>query len=597
MIYCKNFNKYVTVFFFVPLIVLLSNELLSMKRNIKNLQIKHFDLIVIGGGISGACLAWDAISRGLSVALIEKGDFGAATSSASSKILHGGIRYLQQANFFKVRESAMERCYFQILAPHLTYYVPFIIPSENSFLRGKMALRMAMLMYKIISLGGNRKIKDPTKKVPMSSILNKSEVLKRVPELNKADHKVTGGILLYESHMFNSERMTLAFLRSADRKGADIANYVKVESFIEGENTIKGLVVRDLHSNDTFAIRGSIVANATGPWITAVNNLLRQKKLKTVISDLSKGIHIVTRQLFENYALGVITTKRNQALLTRGGRHIFVIPWRGHSLIGTSYSAFKTNPDTLSITEEEILEFINDINVAIPGIRLGKDDVMYTFGGLYPMTDNQMEDNVYQGISNYQIIDHKRRDDIEGLVSVLCAKYTTARKLAEKSVDLISKKLGKNISPCTTFSTPLFGGDIQDIKEYVMSKKREYASFLSEQAIEHLIRNYGTGIDEIISLFKENPDYFSRISAGHEVTKAEVAYAALEEMALHLGDVIFRRTGLGTLGYPGNECIMKCAEIMGRIHKWDNPTMVYEIEKTNSLFNNMFIKGKAFMHQ
>jgi glycerol-3-phosphate dehydrogenase len=568
-----------------------------MNRNIQNLQNKYFDLIVIGGGISGACLAWDAVSRGLSVALVEKGDFGAATSSASSKILHGGIRYLQHANFLKVRESAMERCYFQILAPHLTYYVPFIIPSAKSLLRGKTALRMAMLMYDLLSLGGNGKIKDPLKKVPISSLLNKSEVLRRVPGLNAADHEVTGGILLYESHMFNSERMTLAFLRSADRKGADIANYVKVESFIEGGNKIEGLMIRDLQSNGTFAVRGSIVANATGPWITEVNNLVRQKKLKNVISDLSKGIHIVTRQLFENYALGVITTKRNQALLTRGGRHIFVIPWRSHSLIGTSYSAFKTNPDDLSITEEEIQEFIHDINNAIPGIKLGKEDIMYAFGGLYPLTDNQMEDNVYQGISNYQIIDHKRRDDIEGLVSVLCAKYTTARKLAEKSIDLICKKLGGNFAACTTFSTPLFGGDIKDTKEYVTSKKKEYACFLSEDTIEHLIRNYGTGIDEIVSLFKEKPEYFSMISDGQEVIKAEIAYAVSEEMALHLGDVIFRRTGLGTLGHPGNECIMKCAEIMGRIHKWDKQTMANEIDKTNAIFKNMCIKGQAFMYQ
>ena len=214
-----------------------------MKRILSQLEEKTFDLIIIGGGITGACLTWDAVNRGLSVALIEKGDFGAATSSASSKLLHGGIRYLQQGRIDKVRESALERVFYQRIAPHLSHYVPFVVPAYTSFSKGKLLLRIGMLLYQMICLGQNRWLRDSSKKVPGWKMLNKEQLLQYIPGFDS--NYTTGAALFQESHMYSSERMTLAFISSSIRKGAVAANYVCADKFILANNRVGGIKATD----------------------------------------------------------------------------------------------------------------------------------------------------------------------------------------------------------------------------------------------------------------------------------------------------------------------------------------------------------------
>lgn len=563
-----------------------------MKRNLQELKDKKFDLIIVGGGITGACLAADAAMRGLSVALIEKGDFGGATSSASSKLLHGGIRYLQQFNFSKVYESAKERIYFQQLAPHLTNYVPFIIPTYDSFTKGKLVMQMALRLYEIICMGQNTILNDVSKRVPPSRILSRQDVIKAVPDL-KSDN-ITGGVVFYESHMYSSERVTLGFVDTAQSHGAATANYLEVESFLGAEQgCVRGVRAKSLLNGERVDIQAELVINATGPWIPALNNQIGKtnaggKKVEGVVNAFSKGAHIITRQLSQGYAVALPTKKQNQAVVNRGGRHVFIIPWRGFSLIGTTYRPYKGNLNDVSATENDINEMISDINSAlVPDMGaevLQRSDVLHAFAGIYPLIDDVINTNVYQGTGKYQIVDHAKIDKLEGLVSVFGAKFTTARLLAEKALDQIVKRFDKKLEGCKTRSSRLSSGKIEDILAYRNEQISKYGSLLSEPVINNLVTNYGSNIHMVIDLIKEDKQLSDELVPGRLTIAAEIIYSVRHEMACYLEDFIFRRTGLGTLGNPGEDVLRYCARLMGQELGWDQVRIDNEVQQTLGRF-------------
>ncbi len=551
-----------------------------MNRNLSELQNKAFDLVIIGGGITGACLAADAAMRGLSVALVEKGDFGAATSSASSKLLHGGIRYLQQLNFAKVRESAKERVYFQQLAPHLTYYIPFIIPTYTSFSKGKLVMKTAMMLYEFICTGQDSVLRDGSKKVPASHFLSRQDVKKVVPGLQSEE--ITGGVVFYESHMYSSERMTLGFVETAQQHGASVANYLEVQSFLGADKgRVQGVQVKDRLSGESFEIQASLVLNAAGPWIPMLNKNIGGAG---VVNAFSKGAHIITRQLTQGHAVAMPTRKQNQAVINRGGRHVFIIPWRGYSLIGTTYGPYEGDLDDVCATESDIAEMISDINSAMGSEVLHSDDVLHAFAGIYPLIDDVINTNVYQGTGKYQVVDHAEHDNLAGLVSVFGAKFTTARLLAEKALDEIVKKHGarfdKKLTRCQTRSASLAAGNIDDMQAFRDEQVSRYSAVLSASVINNLVTNYGTDIQHISGLFEEDASLAEELVVGSTIIAAEVVYAARHEMACHLDDFVFRRTGLGTLGNPGDEVLRHCAGLMGQELGWDQLRVDEEIQQT-----------------
>jgi glycerol-3-phosphate dehydrogenase len=551
-----------------------------MKRNLSEFRNNIFDLVIIGGGITGACMAADAAMRGLSVALVEKGDFGAATSSASSKLLHGGIRYLQQLNLAKVRESAKERVYFQQLAPHLTNYIPFIIPTYSSFNKGKLVMKAGMTLYEILCAGQNRILSDPSKKVPASHYLSKDDVKKVVNELKSDD--LTGGFVFYESHMYNSERMTLEFVETAQQYGASVANYLEVESFLGADKgCIRGVQVRDQLNEEGFDIQASLVVNAAGPWIPVLNSSIGgAKAVEGVVNAFSKGAHIITRQLTRGYAVALPTRKQNQAVINRGGRHVFIIPWRGYSLIGTTYGPYKGDLDNVHATESDVDEMITDINSAMGSEVLHRDDVLHAYAGIYPLIDDFINTSVYQGTGKYQIIDHSVTDDLDGLVSVFGAKFTTARLLAEKALDKVVPRFNKKLERCKTRSSRLASGNIEDMQSFREVQNTRYGSMLPEPIINNLVTNYGTNIHSIIMLIEADASLADELVPGRQVVAAEIIYSVRYEMACHLDDFVFRRTGLGTLGNPGEEILHHCAMLMGQELDWDHDRIEKEVLQT-----------------
>lgn len=553
-----------------------------MRRNLSKLSEKEYDLLVIGGGINGVCTAWDAALRGLSVALVEKGDFGEATSSATLRIVHGGLRYLQHLDFRRMRESIRERMILMRIAPHLVHRLPFLIPTYGHLRRGPEAMAAAMLINDFLSHDRNENA-DAEKFIPRGRLISAYRCSRTLPGLDSRG--LTGGAIFYDAQMYNSERLTLSFARSAAKAGADLANYVEVVKFHLSGRRVDCARVRNLLTGDEFDVRAKMFANITGPWSDTVLGLLRyQPPERTVVR--SKGIQIVAPLLCKNYAFSIPSRQRDaEAVLSRGTRLLFVTPWRGRSLIGTTDTVYRGDPDDFSITEKDIADFIAEINAGYPGANLKREDVTFWYGGLRPITEKCVEANVSKAARKYEITDHARLDRIQGLISVVGVKYTTCRLLAEKVVDLVFQKLGYRKPPRTlTRRMPVFGGRIGQFRHLLRLAIHEKPSGLGEQVTEHLVCSYGSQFRRIVRYVEREPALSELLPGTSEILKAEVVHAVREEMALRLKDVVMRRTDLGSLGHPGDEALQACADVMAAELGWDDARKRDEISEAKRLF-------------
>lgn len=547
-----------------------------MRRDLKGLTAKTYDLLILGGGINGLATAWDAALRGLKVALVEKGDFGAETSSATLKIVHGGLRYLQHLDFIRSRESIRERSTMLRIAPHLVEPFPFIVPTYGHLMKGKEFMTTGLVMNEAVGLDRNRQLRDPARRIPCGRVLSRKEVLDRVTGVK--EQGLTGGVMLYDAQMYNSERLTLSFALSAAARGAHLANYVEAVGLLREGGRVTGAKVRDRESGSEFDIRARLVANMTGPWSDILLGLLeRPDPPRSVLR--SKGIQIVAPSLTGHVGLAVASKYRDpDALFSRGARHYFITPWRGVSLIGTTDTVYEGDPDEFRITAADIRDFVAEINEAFPAAKLKPEQVPFAFGGLRPITEQNLQKGS-QAARKYEINDHARDLKIEGLISVIGVKYTTCRFLAEKVVDLVYHKLGWSLPACATESTPLVGGRIDRFDEFLKDAAGKAPAALGESVARHLVRSYGSEYESLLE------DGGAELLPGSsEVLKAEVLRAVREECALHLADVVFRRTDLGTKGHPGRDALHACADLMGRELNWNAAAKKRELEAVEKRF-------------
>jgi glycerol-3-phosphate dehydrogenase len=296
-----------------------------------------------------------------------------------------------------------------------------------------------------------------------------------------------------------------------------------------------------------------------------VNALAGIGHLTHDVRHFSKGVHVVTRQILPNAAVALRTRRQTAAILTRGGRHVFVIPWRGRSLIGTTSTPFEGTLDEVAPSGRDVEDLLADVNAAMPAARLTSRDVCYSFAGLYPLTDSVARPEVYQGTGAYQIVDHAR--DVDGLVTVLGAKYTTARQVAERATDLALRKLGLAARPCRTRVVRLVGGEIDDMPAWTRQMIAAHPD-VPASSIGHLVRSYGTELEAVVDTTLEGRSLCAPLAADRDNLEAEVVFAARHEMAVHLEDVLFRRTGLATIGHPGHAGIRRAAVLMGSVLGW-----------------------------
>jgi glycerol-3-phosphate dehydrogenase len=318
--------------------------------------------------------------------------------------------------------------------------------------------------------------------------------------------------------------------------------------------------------------------------LPGLNSKLEGLKLIRRNTGFSKGVHLVTRQIEDHFALAVSSGKKTEGLVSRGGRHFFVIPWRHRSLIGTTNVPFTGAPEDVKVTAKDLTDFIRDINATFAGLNLQKSDIHFAFAGLYPLISEEIKPDTYQGTGEYQLVDHFVQDGVEGIVSVLGAKYTTARALAERAVDMLVVKLGLPGRKCVTGSEPLFEGRISDMKDFLARKKKEYQDILAPEDVEELIKSHGSEIDTVVRHLQRHPSFMEKISPERETFAGEIDYAVREEMACTLADVVFRRTGLGTIGHPGDKALNRLAQMMGDILAWDRQKTDEEIERVNEKY-------------
>ena len=536
-----------------------------MKRFIETHNGKAYDMIVIGGGISGAAVAYEAASRGYSVALVEKGDFGAGTSAATSKLIHGGLRYLANFELGLVRESLKERKTLENIAPNFVNPLPFLVPLHKTGVRNKWILEPGMIIYDMLSYDKGFTW-DKSKRLPWHRLLSREEALGMEPIIQAED--LTGAILYYDCANLNPERLTLAFVKSAVKHGADVANYTRAEDFIHEAGAIGGVVARDLLNDKTTNLRGKWVINCGGPWADILLGVARGKAGSGHIRR-SEGIHLVTRKI----------TNASAAVggLTPSGRPCNLIPWRGHTLIGTTDREYVGNPDQYCVTREKIEEYIGEVNAAFGDPGLVKyEEIVYAYGGLRPLVDDQTKD-VYKSSRKYEIFDHAN-EGMPGLVTVEGGKYTTSRNLAEHVLMTITKQWAQQ--RCATGSVsakkPLAGCEIRDMAAFLSSAKTKNRDF-DETGLDYLARMYGTELDRLLSLARSEKPLAERLNADGEMP-AQAVYAIRNEMAQTLTDILIRRTGLGTLGYPGNAVVEQIAQIAARELQWNQARLDRELE-------------------
>ena len=570
---------------------------------------REYDLLVIGGGIYGVCAAWDAALRGLSVALVEKGDLGHGTSSNSLRVIHGGLRYLQHGDLRRLRQSIQERKIFMRIAPHLVHPLPFFIPTYGHAMRGKELLKLALLINDIVGFDRNS-LKVSDKYLPPGRVISREECLRMFPGIDATN--LTGGGIVYDCQMFSSERLILSFAHSASRVGAQIANYLEVCGILSEGGRLSGVRARDVLGGNEIEIRARTVVNSSGPWSERVLGLWDGRSPKAKVR-LSKAFNIlVDRQLVQRYGVGIYTKssfKDEDALLSKGSRLLFMTPWHNQTLIGTVHLPYDCDPDQCRVTENEIQAFIEEINEAYPAAALKRQDVCFTYGGLLPMA-NHGKGGV-QLLKRYRILDHATEDGIAGLVSVMGVKLTEARHVAEKTIDLIFAKLGYTSPKSRTANTPLYGGDIPVFSAFLSQEVQRIPQQGSTDAFRRLIHLYGSAYPEVLKYLENttkpnachSSDSYSlscrerqrSAEASHvnssshacnsSLTAAEVRYSVREEMAQKLTDVVFRRTSLGLAGNRGDVALDASAAIMSRELGWDDLRSRREVDEVKMVFS------------
>jgi glycerol-3-phosphate dehydrogenase len=552
-----------------------------MQRDLSRLAGNTYDLCVVGGGIYGACVAWDATLRGLSVALVEKGDFASATSANSLKTIHGGFRYLQHADFGRMREAIGERRNLMLIAPHLVHPLPVLIPTYRHWMQNKSLLSLALKVNDLVAFDRNRR-SHPDKRIPRGHLISRRDVLDIAPGIE--DQHLTGGMVFYDAQVYNSERLVLSFIKAAARRGADVANYAEAVGFLRQGDRAGGVEVVDSLTGDSFPVRARAVVNTCGPWTNRILSLVSGRPGPPAV-PFAKAINLATRPLFSQYAVGVPGKDRYRdadAVVSKGNRLFFVAPWRGRSLVGTAYLPFEGDPDSFHVTEEDVAGFLEQVNHALPAAGLTMDDVSLVHGGLVLGSGDEATAGDVQRGKRSQIIDHGPHG-LKGVVSVVGVKYTTARSLAEKVVDQVFLALGKGAPKPQTATMPVYGGDIPGFEAFLQAETRKMPALVDQAAAERLLRNYGSAYGQVLQYLEAGPpdgqDAVGVSLRELAVWEAEVRHGVREEMARKLADVVFRRTEMGSAGHPGEYLLQACARTMSVELGWDSGRMAQEIRE------------------
>lgn len=541
---------------------------LSSRPSIDSLTNTTFDLAVIGGGITGAGVAQDAASRGLRVVVFEKSDFASGTSSKSTKLIHGGLRYLKNGQVSVVRESLKERQLQMQLAPHMVWSVPFVVPTYRGRFFKNLTLGIGLWVYDLLAGLRNRRFHKR---------INAREVLASCPGIRAEG--LTGGFL-YEDCRTDDARHTLDVLKSASENGATLVNYASVVGVVRGPvyNNIRGLMIsmRDVHGNwsKPFAVKAQSVVNATGVWTAAVGTTCGIAS-KTVVVP-AKGIHITVAKATLPIKSAMIVPSVHDS------RFCFAVPWYDSVVIGTTDTEYNGSLDEVRAEADEIQYVLDAVNALFPEAKLTVDKITGSFAGLRPLIKDPTKDSTADLSRG-----HSLEVSPDGLISIAGGKLTTYRPMAESVVDVVCARLtaaGFNgtIGPKVTHQIRLGGWKLQDNVPVAILALREQALRLGldRDTAEYLPTAYGNRTREIVDLVAGQGRLAEKVSPTHPYIMAQVVYAVKNEGALTVDDVLSRRIRLSiTDAKAARAAAGKVAQVMGDIFGWDATVQAAQVQQ------------------
>jgi glycerol-3-phosphate dehydrogenase len=511
-----------------------------MKRDFNRLKEENFDLIVVGGGIIGAGIARDASLRGLHTLLVEKEDFAYGTTSRSTRLIHGGLRYLRTMQFKLVRHDLIERKILLRIAPHLVHELKFVIPALRSEPFYRYTLHLGLTLYDIMATGYT---------VHRWRHLSQKETLRQEPGLAKIEG-LTGSFLYYDCQAEFMERLCVENVLSAADKGACILNHATATELLMEGDKVSGITIRDTLTGDDYTANGRMVINAGGHWADLVWQefyVINKDKLRR-----TKGIHLFTKKVSEN-AL-VLFAKSD-------GRLFFVVPWGNYSLIGTTDTDYTGDPDAVYATASDVKYLVTEMRHYFP--QFSEQDVYYAMAGLRPLvaSENKAASNTSRA---HKLVDHELENGIKGFITVLGGKITAYRGIAEEVTDLVCKKFKKH-APCTTTHTPLQGLPMvqnQDIEKAAQQYN------LPLETVKYLVDVYGARFSRVLDYVRDDKRLGKPICDGGPDIIAQIQYSIDEESAMTLSDFLLRRTNIGWTPMQGRDAVDAVASEMGLLLGW-----------------------------
>jgi glycerol-3-phosphate dehydrogenase len=498
-----------------------------MRRDLTRLSGSTFDLLVVGAGIHGVCAAWDAALRGLSVAIVDQDDFGAATSANSLRIIHGGLRYLARGELGRMTESVRERSTLLRIAPGLTAPLPVLVPTYGAGSQSRAAFRVALGLNDLLSSYRNRGL-DPARRIPAGRLVSRDQCLRLFPAVHSSG--LTGGALWFDAQMLHPERLTFSFVRAATKQGAVAANYLRVDQLRTRERSVVGARVTDRLTGSGFDIQSRAVLVAAGPWTHEVvaNTINNGPAAPRPRRAFAMNV-VLTRRLAE-VAVGVrSSTARCDDPICGGGRFIFMAPQGGSTVLGTWYAP-EGQGDAETLRERGVRALLDEFNVACPGLGLSLTDVARCQWGWLPLKSGWEPGRPDTLAERARVIDHGRSHGIRHLHSLEGVKYTTARRVAEQTVNQIMADLGRAVGSCRT-------------AEIAVASELEPVTL-----------------------------------AAPGRTAEATLQAVREEMAVKLSDVVFRRTSLGSVPAPERTALEEAARAAGAELGWDATRREAEIQ-------------------
>jgi glycerol-3-phosphate dehydrogenase len=519
-----------------------------MKRDFDAIAREKFDLIVIGGGIIGTGIARDASLRGIKTLLLEKEDFGYGTTSRSSRLIHGGLRYLRLFEFHLVQQDLHEREVLLKIAPHLVHPFPFIIPITSLYYR--VALSVGVRLYDVMASG---------KSMPFHQHLSRREALDMEPELEELKG-LTGAILYYDCQAPFTERLGIENVLCATEHGATIINHAQLTGFLRDGNDVCGIEVLDCLSGEVYKVKARLIVNAAGHWVDCVRDLLRGGPASTV--RRTKGVHLLTPKLSQK-ALVLFSPIDN--------RLFFVMPWLDYTLIGTTDTDYSGDLDAVCAEEKDVAYLLQGVRQVFP--RLREEDILYTIAGLRSLAHigGEKPSDITR---EHKVLDHKQRDGIEGFISVLGGKITAYRAVAKDAVDMVCHKLGMKVK-CTTAEVPLPGSPAVSQETVAQAAKD---SGLPVETVSHLASLYGSCFSQVLELVRRDKRGGQRICPHCPDVLAQVEHSVKQEGTLTVSDFLLRRSAAGLSSCQGLDAVETVAKEMGRVLGWSKTEQQQQVE-------------------